>query len=528
MGVCICKESQLKNPRKARILSTSEISNDVRLESIRDKYEFLKVLGYGQFGTVREAKKIRDIHMEKTYAIKSICKDKVKKNLVTMKRELDILKLVDHPNIIKLYEIYEDARYIHLVMELCTGGDIFDYILNKQVLTEDEVGKIMKCMLSAVNHLHSLKIVHRDLKPENFLFASKAHDADIKLVDFGMSNKFGEDHTLHTMVGTPYYVAPEVLKGNYGKECDVWSLGVLMYFMLSGTHPFRANDVKGLFKKIVKCEYNFDDERWTVISKHAKSLIQKLLVVNPHHRISIKNALIHPWFHYLGQKHQAQHIKLEIFNSIKSLKAPSKLWQEAMKVFVRDLSEEQIAELQAAFQEIDQSRTGFITAEDISDAMRRNGYSLASEEISSLIEQIDYIGNGKLNYTQFLIAAMDRKRLLDEESMWSTFKHFDVDNNGTIQVEELKFALEKAGCFISELDMVEILNEFQLKAGNGMNFGDFKEIMTCFSEDASALPEEANDGRGKERKVTRRLSQKRLTVRRATQMAKKEEIANQN
>ncbi|CAG9319489.1 unnamed protein product [Blepharisma stoltei] len=524
MGACICKESQLKTPRKARILSRSEICKDSRLESVRDKYEFLKVLGYGQFGTVREAKKLGEVHSDKTYAIKSICKDKVKMNLLTMKRELDILKLVDHPNIIKLYEIYEDARYIHLVMELCTGGDIFDYILNKQILTEDEVGRIMKCMLSAVNHLHSLKICHRDLKPENFLFVSNSQDAEIKLVDFGMSNRFGENRVLHTMVGTPYYVAPEVLKGNYGKECDVWSLGVIMYFMLSGAHPFRSNDVKALFQKIVKCEYNFDDDRWKLVSKQAKNLIQKMLVLNPQHRISVKNAINHHWFIYLGQHNQSQHIKLEIFNSIKRFKAPSKLWQESMKVLVRDLSEEQIADLQAAFQDIDRSKTGFITADDIADAMRRNGYFFASEEIASLIEQIDYIGNGKLNYTQFLIAAMDRKRLLDEESMWNTFKYFDVNSNGYIQVEELKFALEKAGCFISDLDMVDILNEFQLKAGNGMDFGEFKEIMMCFSEETSALPTEANEI---ERKQTRRLSQKRLTVRRVTtNFAKKEDYYN--
>lgn len=177
------------------------------------------MLGYGQFGTVREAKKLGE-SSDRLYAIKSICKDKVKKNLSVMKRELEILKLVDHPNVIKLYEIYEDARYIHLVTEVCRGGDVFDQIINRKVMTEDEIARIMRCMLSALNHLHSLKICHRDVKPENFLFLNKDSDGEIKLVDFGMSVKFGDD-SMHTMVGTPYYVAPEVLRGIYGKECDI-------------------------------------------------------------------------------------------------------------------------------------------------------------------------------------------------------------------------------------------------------------------------------------------------------------------
>lgn len=174
-------------------------------------------------------------------------------------------------------------------------------------------------------------------------------------------------------------------------------------------------------------------------------------------------------------------------------------------------------ELQDAFQEIDQSKTGFVTAQDISDAMRRNGYEILGEEILRLMRNIDYIGHGKLNYTQFLIAAIDRKRIIDEEGMWLIFKHFDINETGTIKTDELKFALEKAGCFISDGDFNEIIDEFQLKAKDGMNFEDFKDIMTCFSEENSIMVVESEED-GFKRPKNKRLSQRRLTIRRTTRL----------
>lgn len=137
-----------------------------------------------------------------------------------LKRELETLILLDHPNILKLFEIYEDSKYIHLVMELCTGGDLLDYLIRRSYLIESEVIQIMFKMLSAVNYLHSLQICHRDIKPENFLFSNTGDNSEVKLVDFGMSVKFG-DEGMNTILGTPYYIAPEILIGRYGKECDV-------------------------------------------------------------------------------------------------------------------------------------------------------------------------------------------------------------------------------------------------------------------------------------------------------------------
>lgn len=137
-----------------------------------------------------------------------------------LKSEIETLKSADHPNIVRLYEVYEDDKYLHFVMDLCTGGDLLDHLMSNGPLSESKAADYMRKLLQAVNHLHSLNICHRDLKPENFLLSSRGRDAEIKIVDFGMSVKFG-DKDMETAVGTPYFLAPEILRGTYGKECDI-------------------------------------------------------------------------------------------------------------------------------------------------------------------------------------------------------------------------------------------------------------------------------------------------------------------
>ncbi|CAG9331896.1 unnamed protein product [Blepharisma stoltei] len=515
MGICFRKEHNMRAPMNAGIIASSSLSKSARTENIRDKYEFIKVVGYGQFGTVREARlKIHNgsQECEKIFAIKSICKGRVVRLISCLRNEIEILMLVDHPNIIKLYEAYEDTKYIHLVMEMCTGGDILEFLLAKGSLSEEEIAKIMHKMLAAVNHLHSLHICHRDLKPENFLLESHDEHAELRLIDFGMSIKYGED-LMYSLVGTPYYQAPDIFKGIYGDECDVWSLGVILYFLLSGKQPFKSANISELHERINRGIYSFSDIKWKTISPEAKHLIRRMLTVDPKKRISIKAALSHPWFKIKNQPSGIL-ISQDIFKSIKRFKAPSKLWQELMTIFVRNISQENTENLKLAFQDIDVNKVGFVTAQDIANAMRRCGYKILSDEISNLIEKIDYLGNGRLNYTQFLIAAVDRKQLIDDECVWSIFKHFDITGNGKIKVEDLKFTLEKAGCFTSNEEINEIIEEFKLRGEDGMDYEKLREIMMCFSEEYTEVNTESDfafDG-----SPHRRLSLQRLAIRKRT------------
>lgn len=252
------------------------------------------MIGQGQFGTVRKAIKIGESD-SKPYAVKVIMKDKIQTDLKVLKTELESLMATDHPNIIKMYEVYEDTKHIYIVMEYCDGGELFDKIQLKQKFSEPEAARIMYKLLRAVSYLHSLNIIHRDLKPENILFKSKSDDSEIKIIDFGLSKKCGEAETMHSVVGTLYYVAPEVLEKKYGHECDIWSLGVILYILLSGRPPFEGQNVE-VFTKIIKAEYDFESKRWKKVSKEAIDLIQKMMEHDKKKRISPVEALNHPWF----------------------------------------------------------------------------------------------------------------------------------------------------------------------------------------------------------------------------------------
>jgi calcium-dependent protein kinase len=227
----------------------------VRHRPIRESYSFLKIIGYGKYGVVREAITVdgRRLHV----AIKSIPKKKLQVDVSLFMRELTVLHELDHPNIIKLYETFEDENYFHLVMELCTGGDLFERITGRSQHSEAEAAVIMKKLMLALNHMHNCYISHRDLKPENILYAGD----EIKVADFGISNKFKDlaDLEMNSLVGTPHYVAPEVLLRRYGKECDVWSLGVIMYLLLSGKFPFEGENVKEILDNIARGLFSFED-----------------------------------------------------------------------------------------------------------------------------------------------------------------------------------------------------------------------------------------------------------------------------
>ncbi|EAK88852.1 calcium/calmodulin dependent protein kinase with a kinas domain and 4 calmodulin-like EF hands [Cryptosporidium parvum Iowa II] len=211
-------------------------------------------------------------------------------------KEINILKNLDHPNIVKLYETYQDKENIYLVMELCSGGELFDRIISQGSFDEIYAANLMKQVLSTICYCHDHGIVHRDLKPENFLFLNKNYNAPLKIIDFGLAARVNnEDTSLNTRAGTPYYVAPEVLQGKYDKQCDMWSLGVILYILLCGYPPFHGSNDSIILHKVQKGVYAFKEEDWKHVSFLAIDLIRKLLTYNPSERITARDALNHPW-----------------------------------------------------------------------------------------------------------------------------------------------------------------------------------------------------------------------------------------
>lgn len=219
-----------------------------------------------------------------------------KKNQGKMFFEFQLLKNIDHPHIIRVFEVYNDQKNFYLITEFCEGGDIFSMIQKADNFNEKIASRIMKQIVNAVLYCHINGIVHRDIKSDNILFLHNRIDSPVKLIDFGISVKFEKETKLREKTGTVLYIAPEVIKGSYDEKCDIWSCGVLMYMMLSGLPPFYGTNRKEVMAKISQGKFSFKSKIWTLISKEAKDLIEKMLTLNPEQRPSCKEILNHPWF----------------------------------------------------------------------------------------------------------------------------------------------------------------------------------------------------------------------------------------
>ncbi|XP_065830051.1 calcium/calmodulin-dependent protein kinase type 1-like [Oscarella lobularis] len=261
-------------------------------DKVTKKYELKEVLGKGAFSEVVLA---REKGTDNYFAVKCIDKKALKGNEGSLQNEITVLKKAKHKNIVELYELFDNKSHLYLVMELVTGGELFDRIVKKGSYTEKDASSLMKQVLEAVLYLHDLGVVHRDLKPENLLYYSPDEDSKIMISDFGLS-KEAEKDTMATACGTPGYVAPEVLRQQpYGKAVDCWSIGVITYILLCGYPPFYHENDADLFAQILKGDYEFDTPYWDNISESAKDFITHLMEMDARKRFTCNEALAHPW-----------------------------------------------------------------------------------------------------------------------------------------------------------------------------------------------------------------------------------------
>jgi calcium-dependent protein kinase len=223
-------------------------------------YEILKKLGEGSYGKIY---KVKNKDTEEIYAMKQMDKIKIQQNLELFKNEIEIMSILNHPNICKLYEVYEDSKFIYLIIEYCEGGELLDRITKKQkegkLYTEKEAAVIFRQLIEAIDYIHEIGVIHRDLKPENILFSTKYENSPIKIIDFGISKKVTKNDPnkkikLSSKVGTVYYMSPEIIKGSYSELCDVWACGIILYILLCGYPPFSGVNDKEIYNNIKECK----------------------------------------------------------------------------------------------------------------------------------------------------------------------------------------------------------------------------------------------------------------------------------
>jgi calcium-dependent protein kinase len=314
------------------------------------------------------------------------------------------------------------------------------------------------------------------LKPENILFETADPDAEIKLIDFGLSRKYDRSEKMHTILGTPYYVSPEVLKGEYDEKCDVWSIGALAYIMLSGEPAFNGNSNNEIFNKILHDELQFNKEKWKNISKEAKDFVKKCMIKKPELRFSTLNSIEHPWFSNIQKEiYSGNNFNPEILENLRNFESPQKFKKMVLKFLVNQLSHDEIKNLKKAFYAIDQSHEGFIDKGELERAFELAKISISQEELQKIIDSADDMG--RLDYSEFLIASLNQKKFIDKEKLVSAFKYFDIDDSGYIDSSDLKNVLLRSGknvLNVNELD--KILEEVSQQQQQKLSFSEFLKI----------------------------------------------------
>lgn len=438
-------------------------------KSFLELYRVESYLGTGSFGEVRTV-----IHKltGQERAVKLFRKSLDDyKSYLKVKNEIQILKTLHHPCIIKIFEYFEDDKRLYIVLEKCNGGELFDMITEKTNLNENTSAIICKQIFSAVAYMHENNIIHRDIKPENIMLEETEDYVNIKIIDFGTAIKSSGSRFVE-LVGSPFYIAPEVVDGNYSIECDMWSCGVILYILLSGYPPFDAKNSNDILKKIKQGKYSFSKPIWEIVSNEAKDLITKLLCPADI-RLTAGQALCHPWIKSLGSYPKPQRLQLDFLkNNLKEFHSRNKL-HNAITAFISNqiISSRETKELRALFKSLDSNGDGKLSKEELLAGFEGN-----HDLISAIMRSVDADKNGFIDLDEFLVAAVNQKTLLSRENMKKAFDMFDLDGSGTISFDELQTVLG-VGTNIGKSIWEDIMKKKQKKNEQELSFQEFCGIL---------------------------------------------------
>ncbi|KAB2037523.1 hypothetical protein E1A91_D03G082800v1 [Gossypium mustelinum] len=452
------------------------VLNDPTGGEIEQRYELGRELGRGEFGITFLC---TDKETGDTFACKSISKKKLRTavDIEDVRREVEIMKhLPHHPNIVTLKDTYEDDNAVHLVMELCEGGELFDRIVARGHYTERAAAAVTKTIVEVVQMCHKHGVMHRDLKPENFLFANKKETAALKSIDFGLSVFFKPGEIFTEIVGSPYYMAPEVLKRNYGREVDVWSAGVILYILLCGVPPFWAETEQGVAQAIIRSVIDFKRDPWPKVSENAKDLVRKMLNPDPKRRLTAQEVLDHPW---LQNAKKAPNVSLgeTVKARLKQFSVMNKLKKRALKVIAEHLSVEEVAGIKEGFQLMDTANRGKINIDELRVGLHKLGHTIPDADLQILMEAGDVDKDGYLDYGEFVAISVHLRKMGNDEHLKKAFEFFDRNQSGYIEIEELRDALTDEVETNSEEVISAIMHDVDTDKDGRISYDEFAVMM---------------------------------------------------
>lgn len=472
---CGITQKRPRNDRVSVLLFTGQFVQGLP-ESIYNFYEVKENLGSGSYGTVvlaiqkstREQRAIKIINKFKLHT------EEARKKVMN---EVEILRKLDHPHIVKVYEFYEDEFNLYVVMELCRGGELLDSIIKNKHLTEVETAIYMEQILSAVYYMHSLNIAHRDLKLENMLLETTSTNS-IKIADFGTAIEFIPGKPMNNMIGTINYIAPEIFKKKYTEKCDMWSCGVIMYILLTGKLPFSAKSKKFTIDLILRGSYTLESKEWKNISEEAKIFIRKMLELNPVKRISSHDAYHSKWVQACQNCEIGANLLESATNNLMTFGETSKFQRVVIRFIATQLlGQDERTELANIFKSLDTSGDGKINEQELMICCKKIfGNVLSDDDIHNIMLRVDTDKSGYIDYSEFLAAAMDKKQLLSIERLEAAFQAFDKDNDGKISAEELKIMLD-SNPSLEIAAYNKLIQEVDQNGDQLIDFKEFKDMM---------------------------------------------------
>lgn len=448
-------------------------------------------IGTGSFGQVFVAE-------DRLAAGRMVAIKKVKTPDLNSKRafqkEVGIMKNLDHPNICKIMETYEEGHVMYIVMEYCGGGEVFDRIVEEGMIAEGSTANIVRQVASALKYAHSKEIAHRDLKPENLCFCTeKASDSRVMVIDWGVGFYFGLSR-MRSAVGSLTYTAPEVRTAaggaSYSSACDAWSLGVVTYVMLCGRPPFWG---KNQLTKMQGEEYPMSSEVWQGISCDAKSLIRWLLKANPNNRLSIADVIDHPWL-TTGMGHTNPDIAHQVLCNLRYFSNASELFSLCAASVARQLDHRRLHDVNRVFCEMDTNGDGVLELKEIRRGFERI-FGKDCEELNDLewmFHRLDLDGSGMIDYTEFCAAGIGMRMNMEEHALRVAFKAFDHEDAGRITKDQIKQVLSSADVKqvwpqdVCDQTAQDVMERFD---SNGDGSLDFDEWVWLMRECAERHPE---------------------------------------
>lgn len=473
MGKCMSKtEEPVLNPVSRIDISQKQLVK-IKKANIRQDYIIENKISDGQFGNVYEATckltkekravKFMPIDDSQSSSVKSLC------------REVDVLRELDHFNIIKIVDIYLENKFLNIVTELCVGGNIIERIVEKTIFSENKAAEYAMQINSALVYIHEKGIVYRNLCPETVMFEDRSDNACLKLVSFGKSKSYNK--AIKTLTKSKYslYMAPEIISGEVNAKSDVWSLGMLLYVMLSGTKPFEDCKDDEMMINIATQKIQFDGKPWKRISPQAIDLVGQMLEIDHKKRISAKDVRNHPWIKTYTSN-DAEHKRISKINirNLSKIVETSKFKRAIQTFMLQKLTfSNEVTKLNAIFREIDENGDGVLNMQEI-----KNGFDKANilvDNIDEILSKIDFNENGTVSYSEFLSSFVDWGKELSREKLQSAFNCFDKNGDGMISESELFEIFGSQGMPADHFK--EFIKEADLNNDGFIDFNEFCQFM---------------------------------------------------